>query len=120
MRVTQIVPAFDAADIEAESAFWARLLDGEVHRHEDDDWHEVRVDGQAVVCVQLAPDHQPPDWPHGSPQQMHLDVVVEDIAEAHEHVLASGAVLLQDADRGVEHGFTVYADPAGHPFCLCW
>lgn len=120
MRVKDILPAFDAADIEAESAFWARLLGGEVERHEDGDWHTVRVGGEEKVCVQLAPDHQPPQWPDGAPQQMHLDLVVEDIAEAHRHALDSGAVLLQDADRNANGGFVVYADPAGHPFCLCW
>lgn len=36
-------------------------------------------------------------------------------------VMALGARLLQKAaDPSAEHGFQVYADPAGHPFCLCW
>lgn len=120
MRPRQILPAFDAADIEAESAFWAALLEGEVERHPDGDWHTVRVDGVETVCVQLAPDHTPPDWPGGSPQQVHLDLVIDDIAAGHAEALAAGAQLLQDADRSAEHGFVVYADPAGHPFCLCW
>jgi len=30
-------------------------------------------------------------------------------------------VLLQAAaDFSTPDGFQVYADPAGHPFCLCW
>ena len=46
---------------------------------------------------------------------------VDDIRAAHEHALAVGAVLLQAAtDFSTPDGFQVYADPAGHPFCLCW
>jgi predicted enzyme related to lactoylglutathione lyase len=52
---------------------------------------------------------------------MHLDLWVEDFAEAHEQVMALGATVLKPA-AGTTSGddFQVYADPAGHPFCLCW
>lgn len=59
-----------------------------------------------------------PRWPDGEPQQVHLNLYVDDIRAAHEHALAAGAVLLQAADG--PHGFQVYEDPVGHPFCLCW
>ena len=36
--------------------------------HEEDDWWSVRVGDDEPVCVQLAPDHQPPQWPDGLPQ----------------------------------------------------
>jgi predicted enzyme related to lactoylglutathione lyase len=64
----------------------------------------------------------PPEWPDGpTKQQIHLDLWVEDFAEAHEHVTALGAKVLKPAE-GNTYGedFQVYADPAGHPFCLCW
>jgi len=33
----------------------------------------------------------------------------------------AGRALLQAAeDLSATSGFQVYADPAGHPFCLCW
>jgi hypothetical protein len=71
--------------------------------------------------VQLAPGHQRPDWPDGQPQQVHLDLLVADLATAHDEVVALGAEVLQLADDpGAAEGFQVYADPAGHPFCLCW
>jgi hypothetical protein len=36
-------------------------------------------------------------------------------------VLALGGRVLQaTADPGAAEGFQVDADPAGHPFCLCW
>jgi catechol 2,3-dioxygenase-like lactoylglutathione lyase family enzyme len=118
MQIKREIIVFDAADLEAVSGFWARLLDGQVEK--EDDWHTVYVGGVPHYGVQLAQDHVQPEWPDGSPQQIHLDLYVEDINAGHQHALASGARLLQDADRDAAHGFVVYADPAGHPFCLCW
>lgn len=87
----------------------------------DYDWHSIRVDGEKVLAIQLAPDHVRPQWPDGQPQQMHLDLYVEDLDSAHAEALALGAELLQAApDTNAPNGFQVYADPAGHPFCLCW
>ena len=61
---------------------------------------------------QRAPDHRPPRWPDPEhPQQVHLDVMVDDLATAEEEVVRLGGRRLP----GGEH---VYADPAGHPFCL--
>ena len=113
-----MIPVLDAADVDTVSSFWARLLGGTIER--EDGWHSVYVDGQHRLDVQLAPDHVPPDWPDGEPQQIHLDLFVEDIAAAHEEATAVGAKLLQAADTTAASGFQVYADPAGHPFCLCW
>jgi predicted enzyme related to lactoylglutathione lyase len=119
MRITRHEIVFDAADIGAESAFWAGMLGGTVEA--DDDWHSVLVDGDARIGVQLAPDHVPPDWPDGAPQQIHLDLWVDDLEAAHEEAISLGARLLQAAeDSEAADGFQVYADPAGHPFCFCW
>jgi hypothetical protein len=55
------------------------------------------------------------------PQQIHLDLHVRDVAAAHDEVMRLGARLLQATDElTADAGFRVYADPAGHPFCLCW
>jgi catechol 2,3-dioxygenase-like lactoylglutathione lyase family enzyme len=119
MRIKQQVVVLDAADLDAESRFWAGVLGGTVDA--DDDWHSVRVDGRTRMAVQLAPDHVPPEWPDGNPQQIHLDLWVDDIASAHSHVMGLGARLLKEAEDSDEPDtFQVYADPAGHPFCLCW
>jgi glyoxalase superfamily protein len=119
MRAIRAVVVFDAADLHAESAFWAGLLDG--HVFEDDTFHSV-IDaaGEWRVGVQLAPDHVPPDWPDGAPQQVHLDLHAEDIRQAHAQAMALGARLLQAGDLTSEEGHQVYADPAGHPFCIGW
>ena len=120
MRIRYQVVAFDAGDLDAESTFWAGVLGGEVER--DDDWHMVVVDGQPRVGVQLAPQHVPPGWPDGAPpQQVHLDLWVEDFESAHAHVMGLGARVLRPATGATEgDDFQVYADPAGHPFCLCF
>jgi hypothetical protein len=120
MRISRLLVVFDAANIATESAFWARMLGGTVDADAEGDWHTVVVDGVPVLAVQLAPDHVRPDWPDGTPQQIHLDLYVDDPKSAHDDVLALGARLLQPADTDTAEGFQVYADPAGHPFCLCW
>jgi predicted enzyme related to lactoylglutathione lyase len=120
VRITHQVVVFDAADLSEESAFWAGVLDGTVDA--EDDWHMVLVDGEPRVGVQLAPDHVPPDWPDGTPeQQIHLDLWVEDFGQAHDRVMSLGATVLKPAGNVASpDNFQVYADPAGHPFCLCW
>jgi predicted enzyme related to lactoylglutathione lyase len=120
MKIAHTVTVFDAAELGPESRFWAGVLGGTVD--EEDDFHMVSVDGAPRVGVQLAPGHVPPQWPGGTPgQQLHLDLWVTDVAAAHDEVLARGATLLEaGGDFGSVEGFQVYADPAGHPFCLCW
>jgi catechol 2,3-dioxygenase-like lactoylglutathione lyase family enzyme len=119
MRINHQVVVFDAADLTTESSFWAGVLDGTVDA--EDAWHMVFVDGQPRDGVQLAPNRVPPDWPDGTPeQQIHLDLWVEDFAAAHDRVMSLGARVLKADDADSVDNFQVYADPAGHPFCLCW
>jgi hypothetical protein len=52
---------------------------------------------------------------------VHLDLHVDDPRAAHEEAIALGARLLQPAaDLDSDEGYQVYADPAGHPFCIGW
>ena len=120
MRIRRHVVVFDANDLAAESAFWAGMLGGRVLA--DEGWHNVfDAEDRWVMGVQYAPNHVPPDWPDGTAQQVHLDFHVDDFAEAHAAALALGARLLQAADDlTADEGNQVYADPAGHPFCLGW
>ena len=118
IRLDMIV--LDTADVAGLAAFYSDLLGGEVGE-DDETWWTVRLPGATTIAAQLAPDHQPPRWPDGPPQQVHLDFDVDDITSAHAHALAVGArQLSEEGPGGREHGFVVYADPAGHPFCLCW
>jgi len=101
----------DAADVDAESAFWAALL-GHVVTYRSDDFVVVSTDDRTSgLAFQRAPGHRAPTWPQDTvPQQMHLDVMVDDLDAADVQARALGARPL-----GGDH---VYADPAGHPFCL--
>jgi predicted enzyme related to lactoylglutathione lyase len=112
--------ALDCADAQGVARFYADLLGGTVEGDPGDDWFTVKWSGPDIA-TQLAPDHESPDWPRGL-QQAHIDFEVADIAAAHERVLALGGTALDPVEppvRGPERGFRVYADPAGHPFCLC-
>ncbi|APE25133.1 MULTISPECIES: VOC family protein [Streptomyces] len=101
--------------------FYQRLIGGEV-RSSDARWAVGEGsavlhggEGAPVLAFQSVADHRPPVW--GAPeQQFHLDVHVEDLAPAHEAVLALGAVPLDDGEG--DPACRVYADPAGHPFRL--
>ena len=101
--------------------FYQALLGGDVDRPDprwrvDEDWSTLHVDG-TVLGFQRVPDHRPPHWPDPAfPQQFHLDFEVDDFRESHQQVLDHGGRLL-DPDLG-GRGWRVYADPAGHPFCL--
>jgi hypothetical protein len=119
MDMVRYVVVFDAADLEAESTFWAGMFGAHVFR--DETFHcVIDASGEWRVGVQLAPGHVPPEWPDGPPQQVHLDLHVEDPRAAHETAIGLGARLLQGGDLDAEEGHQVYADPAGHPFCIGW
>ncbi|WP_457203456.1 VOC family protein [Nocardioides sp. HB32] len=113
------VVVFDAADLPAESGFWAGMLDG--HVFADETFHSVfDAAGEWRIGVQLAPESVSRDWPDGAPQQVHLDLHVADPKPAHEQATRLGARLLRADDLGSDEGHQVYADPARHPFCIGW
>jgi catechol 2,3-dioxygenase-like lactoylglutathione lyase family enzyme len=101
----------DCRDPRALAEFYSRLL-GDPITYVSDDWVVVSTSTQASgLAFQRAPDQQSPTWPDpATPQQMHLDIMVEDVAAATGRVLELGATRLDGDD--------VFADPAGHPFCL--
>ena len=105
----------DCPDPDGVATFYAELL-GLPVTFRSTEWVVIaRKDTSSGLAFQLAPDHQPPRWPDPErPQQFHLDVMVDDVDDAEPRVLALGARRLPAA--GTEH--RVYADPAGHPFCL--
>jgi catechol 2,3-dioxygenase-like lactoylglutathione lyase family enzyme len=112
----------DCPDPRALAGFYRELLGGEVDRSDarwelDDAWSTLHMAGGAVLAFQRVVDYRPPQWPDSAyPQQFHLDIGVTDLLRAGERVLALGATLLHAGQGG--RGWRVYADPAGHPFCL--
>ncbi|MFD1663607.1 VOC family protein [Streptomyces caeni] len=106
----------DCPDPRALAGFYAELLGGTVEG--DGDWADLKVPGGGSLSFQAAPGYAPPKWPApDASQQLHLDLAVSDLEAAEEGVLALGARPLDTEDRS--RTWRVYADPAGHPFCLC-
>jgi predicted enzyme related to lactoylglutathione lyase len=112
------VVALDCPDPVALAGFYRAVLEWDAPEVADDG-HWVTLAnpaGGAGIAFQRVPDYRPPAWPSAdNPQQLHLDLNVTDLEAAHERVLGLGAKLLDDAPKT----FRVYADPVGHPFCLC-
>jgi catechol 2,3-dioxygenase-like lactoylglutathione lyase family enzyme len=102
----------DCPDPRALATFYCELL-GLVVSYESKDWVVIAASSQASgFAFQLVVNYVPPVWPDPDrPQQVHLDVMVDDVPLARSAVLSLGATPLRA-------GVHVYADPAGHPFCL--
>ena len=130
--VSQVV--LDCTDARALAEFYRELL-GLTYRPgdapppdgspevEDRDWLCLRVrDGQPLLAFQQVDRLVRATWPDDSvPQQLHLDMTVDSTDELrvqHERVLALGGTMLLDRFDDPEEPLRVYADPAGHPFCI--
>jgi catechol 2,3-dioxygenase-like lactoylglutathione lyase family enzyme len=78
--------------------------------------------GRPAVAFQQVAELAEATWPEGPrPQQLHLDLTVPTAADLdlqHERALALGARLLLDRADDPEEPLRVYADLAGHPFCI--
>ncbi|HEX4087909.1 MAG TPA: VOC family protein [Trebonia sp.] len=110
-------PSFviDCADPHALATFYGALLDWKVDL--SDNWGEVRGGPEQCICFQGVAGYAPPNWPtQALPQQMHLDVMVDDLDVGEAAVLELGATK-HEFQPGKT--FRVFLDPAGHPFCLC-
>jgi predicted enzyme related to lactoylglutathione lyase len=104
----------DAPDASALARFYAGLLGWEV-TYDGPEGALISGDGKNVMFQQVST-YTPPRWPDPAhPQQGHLDIVVEDMDAGEARALELGATRLP----GGEATFRVFADPAGHPFCLC-
>ena len=86
------------------------------------DWLVLRNPGGVELAFQQTTGVKPSTWPDAAiPQQMHLDTIVPDaetLDAQHERALALGAKLLFDRRNDPDEPLRVYADPAGHPFCI--
>jgi Glyoxalase-like domain len=104
----------DCPDAGKLAAFYAEITGGTVTFL--DEYCTLTGPG-GRIDFQTAPGYAPPTWPDlTSSMQMHLDFDVDDADAAEVRVLAAGATKY-DFQPGAH--FRVYADPAGHPFCLC-
>jgi predicted enzyme related to lactoylglutathione lyase len=107
----------DCPDPGVLAQFYAALLDWTVEVDDDGSWADARsADGRAL-SFQRVDGYRRPEWPGQSvPQQMHLDVLVDDLDVAEDATLALGATKHAEQPGST---FRVFLDPAGHPFCLC-
>ena len=128
------VVVLDATDARAVAEFYRELL-GFVYRAGDEppppgqpdpqgeDWLVLRDrTGDARLAVQQVAELATSTWPDPAvPQQLHLDLTVADVDELaaqRDRALALGASVLLDRSADPEEPLYVFADPAGHPFCI--
>jgi predicted enzyme related to lactoylglutathione lyase len=105
----------DCPDAAALATFYGTMLDWKAEV--SDGWAEIRADYGQSICFQQVTDYAAPVWPTQEiPQQMHLDVIVDDLDAGEAAVLELGATK-HEHQPGTT--FRVFLDPAGHPFCLC-
>jgi hypothetical protein len=125
----------DGTDARALAEFYRRLLNL-VYRPGDEppvagaadergnDWLVLRNPGGGIqLAFQQVDRLSQASWPDPAPvpQQLHLDMTVGSagaLDAQHERVLELGGRLLSDRSDDQEEPLRVYADPAGHPFCV--
>ena len=124
----------DATDARAVAEFYRQLL-GYQYRTGDEcppsgqpdpqgeDWLVLRDrSGVARLAVQHVAELPVSTWPDPQvPQQLHLDLTVPDVNELtvqRDRALALGAEVLRDRSADAVEPLYVFADPAGHPFCI--
>lgn len=106
---------FDCQDPSWLASFYEELLDMPTRVLDTVDRVEIAGEGHGVTLAFQRSPCLSPHWPDPArPQQLHLDVVVEE-PDGRQRAERLGATHLPLPDRPDNH---VYADPAGHPFCL--
>lgn len=116
VRLTQLV--LECADAERLAGFWQEVLD--LPEPEGDaDWMTLRWEPVGRFSFHRVADYRPPTWPgRRGEQQAHFDLLVDDVRQAGIAVESAGAHPLTDVQNPGPGAWRIYADPAGHPFCL--
>jgi hypothetical protein len=115
----------DTTDVRGLAEFYRQLL-GWPYRPGDEsgdhDWLVLRGPAGVNLAFQQVAELATATWPQPDvPQQLHLDMTVrttEELEAEHEHVLGLGGRLVLDRSEDPDEPLRVYADPAGHPFCI--
>lgn len=130
--IRQVV--LDTTDARGLAEFYRELL-GYAYRPGDEppadgspdekgrDWLVLRHPaGAAGLAFQQVAELAESTWPSDEvPQQLHFDMTVGSVTELdaqHERVLALGGRLIYDRSSDPQEPLRVYADLAGHPFCI--
>ena len=109
--------ALECPDPHALAAFYARLLEREPV-FSSESWVSIEIAEGLHRSFQRAPGHVPPVWPDAaSSMQFHLHIRTADLDAGERLVRDLGGIKLEPQTDPDRH--RVFADPAGHPFCLC-
>lgn len=95
-------------------AFYADLTDGEVTFTHQNEWASLRCPGGRIEFMGV-PNYDPPRWPEDT-SLIHIDFHVDDLEVASTRAESAGATRF--ATQPNASHCLVFADPAGHPFCL--
>ena len=105
----------DCDDADAQATFYSRALGWEITFSEGP--YSGISDGRLTIEFNAVEGYQRPQWPdHGGAKQFHLELMVDDLDQAAESLLAAGAAQPQFQPGGDR--FRVLTDPSGHPFCI--
>ncbi|WP_250034948.1 VOC family protein [Paractinoplanes maris] len=124
---TILQPVLDTEDARGLAEFYRHLFGLHYRPGDDADNGQhwlvlLRPDGGRALAFQQVDALPAATWPEGAvPQQIHLDTTVpsaDELDVQHERALSLGAKLLYDRSDDPEEPLRVYADPAGHPFCI--
>jgi catechol 2,3-dioxygenase-like lactoylglutathione lyase family enzyme len=122
----------DTTDVRGLAEFYRQLLglryrsgdeSGDDGAPDDVDWLVLTdEEGNRRLAFQHVDHLTRTTWPlPGVPMQIHLDLTVPDretLEHHHHRALALGAELRLDRTDDPNEPLYVYADPAGHPFCI--
>jgi catechol 2,3-dioxygenase-like lactoylglutathione lyase family enzyme len=108
----------NSPDPPALARFYACLLGWEIEK-EDTGWVTLpNPDGGIGLSFHIEDVWTPPTWPSEPGKQimqMHLEILVDDLAAGCAHAQACGARM---ADYQPQDHVRVHLDPDGHPFCI--
>jgi catechol 2,3-dioxygenase-like lactoylglutathione lyase family enzyme len=99
------------------AAFYQSAFGGEIVRADEGSaWLRT---GGLIVIFREVDGYQPPTWPSSDvPMQVHLDLYVDDLAQAEAQLHRLGAATVDPQPPG-PGGLVVMRDPTGHLFCIC-
>jgi catechol 2,3-dioxygenase-like lactoylglutathione lyase family enzyme len=111
-------PRAPSPEPRALAEFYAAVLGMRINE-DGPDWVVIGSQpGARELAFQRVADFTAPEWGDPRrPQQLHLDIRVDDVELAEREVLALGASRLPGE---LESHYRVFADPVGHPFCLVY
>jgi catechol 2,3-dioxygenase-like lactoylglutathione lyase family enzyme len=127
-RIIQVV--LDTTDARELAEFYRQLFGLEYRAGDeppppgqpDRDWLVLRHPDGPQLAFQQTDGVRPSTWPDDAvPQMFHLDTNVptrEELELQRGRALALGATQLLDRTDDTDEPLYVFADPAGHPFCI--